>query len=180
MSTIVGKIIIRVQAEHPEMAADTIARGLALISGAILLFIGLIRFGFIVEFIPLVAIASFMTGAALNIGSGQVAGLMGIKGVNTREATYKVIINTLKGLPRTQLDAAMGLSALFALYFIRFFCSFMGRRNPKNQKLWFFISTLRMAVIMILYIIISWAVNRHVHKAANAKFKILGTVPSGE
>ncbi|KAL1866368.1 hypothetical protein VTK73DRAFT_4746 [Phialemonium thermophilum] len=179
MSTIVGKVIIRVQEERPDLAADAIARGLALICGAVLLFIGLIRFGFIVEFIPLTAIASFMTGAALNIASGQVPNLMGIKGVNTRAATYKVIIDTLKGLPTTRLDAAMGLTALFALYFIRWFCGFMARRHPKNQKLWFFISTLRMAVIMILYILVSWLANRHVKKASNAKFKILGTVPSG-
>lgn len=180
MSTIVGKIVVRVQAEHPEMAADAIARSLALISGAILLFIGLIRAGFIVEFIPLVAISSFMTGAALNIAAGQVPGMMGIKGVNTRDSTYLVIINTLKGLPKTKLDAAMGLSALFTLYFIRWFCSFMGSRQPKRQKMWFFISTLRMAFIMILYILISWLANRHVTDASKAKFKILGSVPSGK
>lgn len=180
MSTIVGKIIIRVQEDHPEIAADAIARSLALVSGSILLFIGLIRAGFIVEFIPLVAIAAFMTGASLNIAAGQVPGMMGIKGVNTRDPTYLVIINTLKGLPRTKLDAAMGLSALFALYFIRWFCGFMASRNPKKQKMWFFVSTLRMAFIMILYILISWLANRHVSDASEAKFKILGPVPSGE
>lgn len=180
MSTIVGNIIIRVQAEHPEMSADNIARALALLSGCILLFLGLIRAGFLVEFIPLIAIASFMTGAALSIGVGQVPTMMGITGVNNRDPTYLVIINTLKGLPRTKLDAAMGLSALFLLYFIRWFCAFMGRKQPAKQKMWFFISTLRMAFTMILYILISWGANRHVTKASNAKFKILGTVPSGK
>ena len=54
MSTIVGNIIVKVTAEHPDLDPAQIARSLALISGAILLFIGLIRAGFIVEFIPLV------------------------------------------------------------------------------------------------------------------------------
>jgi sodium-independent sulfate anion transporter 11 len=179
MSTIVGNVVIRVQAEHPEISADNIARALALISGCVLLFLGLIRAGFLVEFIPLIAIASFMTGAALSIGVGQVPTMMGITGVNTRDPTYLVIINTLKGLPRTKLDAAMGLSALFLLYFIRYFCNFMGRKQPQKEKMWFFISTLRMAFVMILYILISWGANRYVDKASNAKFKILGTVPSG-
>ncbi|KAK4235230.1 hypothetical protein C8A03DRAFT_18005 [Achaetomium macrosporum] len=179
MSTIVGNIVINVQKTHPDLAAETIARSLAFISGVVLLFLGLIRVGFIVEFIPLVAIGAFMTGSAISIAAGQVPGLMGISGVNTREATYLVIINTLKGLPRTKLDAAMGLTALFGLYFIRWFCGYMGRKYPKRAKTWFFLSTLRMAFVVILYILVSWLVNRHVSKASNAKFKILGTVPSG-
>ncbi|KAK4163215.1 hypothetical protein QBC43DRAFT_68317 [Cladorrhinum sp. PSN259] len=179
MSTIVGTIIIDVQKDHPDLAAEVIARALALISGAILLFIGLIRFGFIVEFIPLPAIGAFMTGSAISIASGQVSTLLGIPNIKTRESTYKVIINTLKALPNAHLDAAMGMTALFGLYFIRWFCNFMGKRFPSRQKTWFFISTLRMAFIVILYILVSWLVNRHVKKASNAKFKILGTVPSG-
>jgi sodium-independent sulfate anion transporter 11 len=91
MSTIVGNIVIKVQAEHPEFSAESIARALAVIAGAVLLFIGLIRAGWIVEFIPLVAITSFMTGAALSIGIGQVPALMGISGINTRGATYRVM-----------------------------------------------------------------------------------------
>jgi solute carrier family 26 (sodium-independent sulfate anion transporter), member 11 len=181
MSTIVGNIVIRVQAEHPgKYEADEIARGLAVIAGAILLFIGLVRWGFIVELIPLVAIAAFMTGAAINIGCGQVPALLGISGINTRAETYNVIITTLQGLPRAKLDAAMGLTALFLLYFIRWFCSFMTTRQPRNRKFWFFVSTLRMAFVILLYTLISWLANRNISSASKAKFKILGTVPSGE
>lgn len=180
MSTIVGNIVIKVQEEHPEMAAPAIASALAVIAGAVLLFIGLIRAGWIVEFIPLVAITSFMTGAAISIGAGQVPGMMGIAGVNTRGATYKVIIDTLKGLPKTKLDAAIGLSALTMLYGIRAFCNFMTKKQPNKKKVWFFISTLRMAFIILLYILISYLVNRHVTDPKKAKFKILGKVPRGK
>ncbi|KAF2259564.1 sulfate permease-like protein [Lojkania enalia] len=179
MSTIVGNIVIKVQTDHPEYSAPSIASCLSVIAGAVLLFIGLIRAGWIVEFIPLVAITSFMTGAALSIGVGQVPALMGISGVNTRGATYLVIINTLKGLPRTKLDAAMGLSALTLLYAIRIFCSIMTKMQPYRKKLWFFISTLRMAFVILLYILISWLVNRHIKDAKAAKFRILGKVPRG-
>lgn len=179
MSTIVGNVVIKVQKTNPDLSADTIARSLALVSGIIILFLGLIRAGFIVEFIPLVAIGAFMTGSAISIAVGQVPGLLGISGIQTREATYLVIINTLKALPRAKLDAAMGMTALFGLYFIRWFCNFMGRKYPRRQKTWFFISTLRMAFIVILYILISWLANRGISDASKAKFKILGTVPSG-
>ena len=152
MSTIVGNIVISVRAEHPELEPEAIARSLALISGCVLLFFGIIRFGWIVEFIPLVAIGAFMTGSAISIASGQVPTLLGISGVNTRAETYLVIINTLKGLPRCKLDAAMGLTALFGLYFFRWICAYMGNKYPNKRKMWFFISTLRMAFIVILFV----------------------------
>ncbi|KAH9905743.1 sulfate permease 2 [Xylariomycetidae sp. FL2044] len=179
MSTLVGRIVNRVTTEHPELPPEMIARGLSVIAGAVLLFIGLARLGWIVEFIPLVAICSFMTGAAINILVGQVPKLMGIKGVNTREATYKVIIDTLKGLPKTKIDAAMGLTALFMLYALRWFCEFMAKRQPAKKKMWFFVGTLRLAFVILLYTLISWLANRNVTDAKKAKFEILRTVPSG-
>jgi sodium-independent sulfate anion transporter 11 len=179
MSTIVGNIVNKVQDEYPDVPAEEIARALALLAGAILLFIGLTRLGFIVELIPLVAITSFMTGAAISIAAGQVPGMMGIKAVNTRESTYLVIINTLKHLPDTSLDAAMGLTALVMLYLIRIFCSLMSKRYPNQSKTWFFISTLRMVFVILLYTLISWLANRGIKSSKEAKFSILGTVPSG-
>lgn len=140
MSTIVGNIVTKIQEKDPGIDAVDIARALSVIAGSVLLFLGLTRLGRIVELIPLVAITSFMTGAAISIGAGQVPAMMGISGVNTRGATYRVIIDTLKGLGRTKLDAAMGLSALVMLYSIRFVCNFMSRKQPSKQKLWFFVS----------------------------------------
>ncbi|ORY61786.1 sulfate permease 2 [Pseudomassariella vexata] len=180
MSTLVGNIVGRLTNEHPEFAPEMIARALSVISGALLLFIGLTRLGWIVEFIPLVGITSFMTGAAINIAAGQVPALLGISGLNTRESTYRVIINTLKHLPNAKIDAAMGLTALFLLYFIRWFCEFMSRRQPNRKKMWFFIATLRMAFVILLYILISWLVNRNANwDTKKTRFKVLGPVPSG-
>jgi solute carrier family 26 (sodium-independent sulfate anion transporter), member 11 len=179
MSQLVGNIVIRVQDTHPQFDGPTIARGLAVIAGVVLLFIGLVRLGWIVEFIPLVAITSFMTGAAISIAAGQVPNLLGISGVNTRGAAYETIIDTLKALPKAKgLDAVMGMTALFLLYLIRWFCSFMSDRQPARRKLWFFISTLRMAFVILLYILVSFLVNRGVGDSKNAKFRILGKVVS--
>lgn len=178
MSTIVGNVVRRIQAEDPDIEAEEIARALAVIAGSILLFIGLTRLGFIVEFIPLAAITSFMTGAAISIAAGQVKTMMGIT-ADTDGATYMVIINTLKGLPTTTLDAAMGLSALVMLYLIRISCNVMTKRFPRQQKTWFFISTLRMVFVILLYTMVSWLANRGIDDADDAKFKILGHVPSG-
>jgi sodium-independent sulfate anion transporter 11 len=118
-----------------------------------------------------------MTGLALNIAVGQVPTLMGIAGFNTRAATYLVVIDTLKGLPRTTLDAAIGFTSLTLLYLIRSGCKYAAKKFPSRQKAIFFVATLRTAFVILLYVLISYLVNRH-HRS-KPKFKILGTVPRG-
>jgi sodium-independent sulfate anion transporter 11 len=177
LSLLVGNVITRVRTKHKEFTAPEIAQALAIIAGAIVTFIGLTRLGWIVEFISLSAIAAFMTGSAINIAAGQVPALMGISGFDTRAATYKVIINTLKGLPRTNLNAAIGLTALTMLYLIRIACSTAAKKQPQRAKLYFFISTLRTSFVMLLYILISYLMNRH-HRT-KPRIAILGTVPRG-
>jgi hypothetical protein len=51
---------------------------------------------------------------------------------STRAATFHVFINTLKGLGRTQKDAAFGLFGLFTLYAIRMTCDHLARRYPRR------------------------------------------------
>ena len=179
MSTIVGNVVIKVQDTHPDVEGHVIASALAVICGAIITFIGLIRAGWIVNFIPLTAISAFMTGSAISICAGQVPNLMGIssKLFNTRGSTYMVIINTLKHLGDSKIDAAMGLSALTLLYIIRFGCQYAAKKFPQRAKLFFFMATLRTVFVILLFTMISWLVNRN-HRDDHV-FKILGTVPRG-
>ncbi|KAK0388873.1 hypothetical protein NLU13_5116 [Sarocladium strictum] len=180
MSQVTGNIVAKVAESNPEIPGHVVASCLAFITGAIILFLGLVRLGWIVEFIPLPSICAFMTGSAINIAAGQVSKLMGIHGVKTREAPYKVIINTLKGLPRTSLDAALGLTALFMLYGIRSLCSYMAKKQPHRQKLYFFLSTLRTAFVILLYTGISAGINLpHRSKGEGYPIGILKKVPSG-
>ncbi|KAH8676738.1 putative sulfate permease 2 [Tricladium varicosporioides] len=177
MSTLVGQIVAKAAKTHKKIPGHVIASALAVIAGCIIIFIGLIRCGWIVDLIPLVSISAFMTGSAINIAVGQVPTMMGITGFSTRDATYKVFINTLKGLPRTKLDAAMGLTALAMLYLIRSACKFLAKKFPQRSKLIFFISTLRTAFVILLYTLISYLVNRN-HRS-KPLFKILQKVPRG-
>lgn len=81
MSLTVSQIIKSVDDSHPgEWAPQTIATAISFICGFIVLGIGLLRVGWIVEFIPAPAVSGFMTGSAINIVAGQVPGLMGIGG----------------------------------------------------------------------------------------------------
>ena len=81
MSVTVAQIIQAVDSDHPgEWTGPQIATVLAFLAGFIVLGLGLLRLGWLVEFIPLPAVSGFMTGSALNIAVGQVPGLMGITG----------------------------------------------------------------------------------------------------
>lgn len=116
---------------------------------------------------------------------------------STRAATFHVIINTLKGLPRTTLDAAWGLPGLAALYLIRIACTQLSKRFPRRStyylwsfcenaqipvvgRLLFFISVARNAFVIIVLTIAAWLYCRH-HKSKSGKYpiKILQTVPRG-
>ena len=184
MSTLVGEILEEVTPKFPELEAYQIAGSLAIITGAIVTFMGLIRVGWIVDFIPLPAIAAFMTGSSINIIAGQVPSLLGNKreGFSTSGATYEVIINTLKYLKWTDLNAAMGLTSLFLLYAIREGLNFCAKRWPKQKKIWFFANTLRTVFVILLYTLISWLVNMH-HRGVDGqpkpKFSLIGSVPRG-
>ncbi|RDW95213.1 sulfate permease [Coleophoma crateriformis] len=186
MSTITGNIVLKAATTNPDIPGHVIASALAIVAGGIITGLGLLRLGFIVDLIPLPSIAAFMTGSAISIAAGQVPSLMGIPTksskttpvfVNTREATYLVIINTLKHLGLSKLDAAMGLTALAILYIIRTVFNYAARKAPQHRKFIFFLNTLRTAFVILLYTMISWLVNRHHRKSP--KFNILGSVPRG-
>lgn len=120
-----------------------------------------------------------MTGSAFTIASSQLPALLGLsKLVNNRDAAYKVVINTLKNLPHTTLDAAFGITALFGLYFIRWFFDYCGRRWPKHRKAFFFANVTRNGVVVIIVTIASYLLTRH-QKFPKTSIKILGTVPRG-
>ncbi|RAL66898.1 hypothetical protein DID88_007680 [Monilinia fructigena] len=100
-----------------------------------------------------------------------------VPGFNAKGPTYLVVINTLKGLPRTKLDAAIGLTALFLLYALRYACNYGAKKFPNHKRAFFFAATLRTVFVILLYTLVSWLVNMHHRK--KPLFKILGKVPRG-
>jgi sodium-independent sulfate anion transporter 11 len=79
MSLEVSKVIAYVQAQPggAVYAAPVIATALAFITGFIVLALGLLRLGWLVEFVPAPAISGFMTGSAISIAAGQMPSLLG-------------------------------------------------------------------------------------------------------
>lgn len=186
MSLEVGTIVRSVQAKHGELySAPEIATCVAVICGFIVLGIGLLRIGWIIEFIPQPAVSGFMTGSAINIASGQVPALLGVQKLfNTKEATYKVIINTLKHLPQANLNAAFGVSALALLYIIKWSLQYIQKRYPRYARAAFFAQALRHALVIIVFTIIAWRISIHhvgppPYQVKKAPISLVGTVPAG-
>ncbi|KAJ2903446.1 hypothetical protein MKZ38_009931 [Zalerion maritima] len=185
-SLLVGSVVTSVQEKiaNGELAGEyenqDIARTLSLIAGCILIFLGLFRLGWIIEFIPYVPISAFVTAASITIMSTQAPVMLGIRGINTRESPYTVIINTLKNLPNTSMDAAIGITCLVMLFAIRDFCTYMEKRNPHQKRLWVTISSLRQTFAMILFTIIAYLVHKDYPKDEDYhKFRLVGTISKG-
>lgn len=183
MSTIVGNIVLAAEKSDPDVPGHVVASALAIVVGAIVAFIGFARLGWIVDFISLASISAFICGSAINILVGQIPTMMGITGFSTRAPTEQVFVNVLKHLGRSDLNAAMGVTALAMLYIIRFIFNYLAKRYPEKRKTFFFCNTLRVVFVILLYTMISWLVCRDIpgiHKKSKlAPFKILGTVPRG-
>lgn len=179
MSTVVGSIVVDIQNVNPNIPGPEIAMSIAVICGSIVTFMGLARMGFVVDFIPLPSITSFMTGSAISICAGQVKSLLGeTADFSTRGPAYQIIIDSLRNLPSSQgYDAAMGISALVTLYAIRTTCNYCSRRYPRRAKLFFFIGALRTAFVILLFTMISALVN--LHRRDNPAFDIVGHIPRG-
>lgn len=79
MSLEVSKVIAHVQSQPGGdiYSAPVIATALAFITGFIVLALGLLRLGWLVEFVPAPAISGFMTGSAISIAAGQMPSLLG-------------------------------------------------------------------------------------------------------
>ncbi|KAK0657499.1 sulfate transporter family-domain-containing protein [Cercophora newfieldiana] len=178
LSQLTGGVVADMKTALPDVPGHVIASALALLAGAIVLLVGAIRCGWIVDIIPLTALSAFMTGSALTIIVGQIPVMIGITGFSTRDPPYLLLIHTLQGLSRTTLDAAMGLSALAMLYLIRAGCSLAAQRWASRQRIFFFLSTLRVVFVILLYTLISFLVNRGLPEE-DVKFNIVLDVPRG-
>lgn len=141
--------------------------------------VGFLRLGWIIDIIPYIPISAFVTSASITVMSTQFPVMMGITGINTRDSPYRVIIETLKGLPRTQLDAAVGISSLVLLTVIRNVCAKLEVRQPARKRFWAMVSSLRLTFAMLLYTLIAWLVHRTLPKDVR-KFRLVGHIDSGE
>ncbi|UJR07188.1 hypothetical protein I4U23_011476 [Adineta vaga] len=178
MSILTGSIIDDIHKAYPQYELHVIASSLAFIVGCVVFVLGAFRLGFIIDFIPLPALSAFTTGSALNIAMGQIPTLMGNdKSFDTHQSTFLIFINFWKNIKSCNINAVLGLTALVLLYSIRFLCSYGIRHYPRRKKIFFYINTLRAVLVILIYILISWLINRH--DPSHPRTSLLGDIPRG-
>ncbi|KAL8290046.1 hypothetical protein RQP46_002985 [Phenoliferia psychrophenolica] len=172
----VSKVIADVQASGgSQYSGPVIATSLALSCGIVLLLVGLLRLGRLIEFLPGPAIAAFSTGNEVSPALPHFRDLL-----STRAPTYEVIINSLKLLPSTNLNAAFGIPALAFLYFTRNALRRLEARtrNPIVKRFAFFAGNARVAFTLI---ILTLAAFLHIRDQTPKSYDIsvLGKIPAG-
>ena len=100
----------------PDFLGATIA--LAMVSGLMLVVMGVLRLGFLANFLSHPVISGFITAAAIQIAAGQCAPLLGIRahGENLMDVLISLVPNLVKTNPYT---AAIGLASLAFLFWVR-------------------------------------------------------------
>lgn len=174
MALTTGQVLGRVNSGGSTATNVAIATVLAMLSGIVMLGVGLLRLGFILDFIPNPVIAGFTTGGAITVVITQIPAFFGIKGVDTRADTYQVFINIFKNLPSANwVDSLFGLVSAGLLLAIKL----SARRYGKKSLFMWYMGVSRFALVVLLSILVSWLVNRtHPDTPSNA---ILKTVPTG-
>lgn len=177
MSLLIGQTVTSLTS-NPTFAftGPEIASALALFGGVIATFIGLVRLGIVVDFIPNPAIAGFMTGSAITISIGQWPNLFGIKTVNTQDSAYLIFGHFFQQLPQTKVDVAFGLIGLLWLYGVRYGTNYLTRRYPKYERPLFFLNIMRNGILVIFGTLIAYLIN--IGKSTSP-ISILKTVPAG-
>ncbi|KAE9964397.1 hypothetical protein EG328_010485 [Venturia inaequalis] len=178
LSMVTGAVLTKAQENLPkEYERYVIASTLALLSGCLVTLVGLLRLGWLVDFISLPAVSGFITGSGITISLGQIPTMLGMTGVASGEAAYLIFIHIFTNMHTVKLDAVTGISALVGLYAIKFTCEWASKKWPARSKLFFFMSCLRTVFILLLFTLISFIVN---HKdRQKPKFSLIGYVPSG-
>ncbi|KAI9496122.1 sulfate transporter family-domain-containing protein [Zychaea mexicana] len=177
MSLLLGQTIIRgTTAEGSTVTGPEIAVTFSVLAGAVILFIGLVRLGILVDFIPAPVIAGFMTGSAITITFSQLKSLTGIESIHTQDPAYLTLGNFFKNIPEIKLDVAFGVGGLIWLYGVSYGCSYLSRKYPRYSTHLFMFSIMRNGILVIVGTLISFLINIGKNQSP---IDILKEVPAG-
>ncbi|KAJ3111723.1 hypothetical protein HK098_008343, partial [Nowakowskiella sp. JEL0407] len=152
----------------------TFAITLAFFTGVYQLIIGLLRIGFLANYIPSTVIQGFTTGAAITIVIQQVPSLLGISGIETnKQPIYLAFRDILINLNKIKVDAALGLTALVVLIAFKVLKAQLGKRF----RFLYWLGLASNGIVLVVYLLISFAIVKSNND--KAPFAIVGTIPPG-
>ncbi|BCS25558.1 uncharacterized protein APUU_50269S [Aspergillus puulaauensis] len=153
MGLLTGQIVTDLVAEGYD--AGAIASAAAFWVGVYSLILGLLRLGFLLDFIPLPVLSGYVSGAAITIVLQQLKGLFG-EG-KSADDTAGVIRVFFQRLPNTNWRAFLiGLSGIILLLGLQY----VGHKWGKSHRSFWYLSIARNALALIIFTLISWGVNK--------------------
>lgn len=147
---------------------------LALLSGAMLLGFGLLRFGFLAHFLSHPVISGFITGSAVLIAVGQLKHLLGVQAQG--ENVFHTFLALAQALPGTNLTVlALGGGSLLFLWLARKFLAKLLVGVGLSAKVADMAAKLApmLAVMVSTAVVAAWGLDR------SHGVPVVGAVPQG-
>lgn len=185
VSTLVGSILSKadLNAFAAPISLPDLAASMCFVSGIVVMLMGFLKLGWLVEFIPIPATTAFVTGSAIDISARQLPSLLGITLSTTEERrpTYGVLVSVAQAVlsgDAFNADTVVGIFALAQLYGMKMGFAYLSQRWEKGRTLCFFLATLRAVVTLLVWTSTSYLLNRTA-KPGDEWMNVLGAVPSG-
>jgi SulP family sulfate permease len=155
----------------PEYLGAAIA--LALVSGLMLVAMGLLRLGFLANFLSHPVVSGFITASGLQIAAGQLAPVLGIQveGETFVEIVKPLVRNLGETVPAT---AAIGLASLAFLFWARSGLKPLLLRAGLGEKTAGTLAKIGPAVALVASTLAVWGLGLDQHGV-----KVVGDVPKG-
>jgi sulfate permease, SulP family len=157
----------------PEYLA--LAVTLAFLVGAIEIIMGILRLGFLVNFLSRSVTSGFISGAAVIIGFSQVKHLLGLK-IPATESFGELVTLIVRNLSQTNwLTLALGIASVGILaYFNRPLVKQLKQRGWSDRRI-LPVSKSAPLVVVILGTLLVWGL--HLDRVAG--IKVVGNIPAG-
>ncbi|RKP07373.1 sulfate transporter family-domain-containing protein, partial [Thamnocephalis sphaerospora] len=156
--------------------AAAVGSTLSFFAGLLVLILGLLRLGMVLDFVSNPAMIGVITGAGLTVFASQLPSVIGVPNINNRNSPYRVIYDTLAALPTISWpDLVVGLTTVGCLIVFKYLGQRYGKRSPIVKSL----SLARMPITFFLFTLMSFIVSRFEPYAKAHPFSIVRNVPSG-
>ncbi|MCE8019127.1 sulfate permease [Halomonas sp. MCCC 1A11036] len=146
---------------------------LSLLSGLILLLMGLLRMGFVANFLSHPVIAGFLTASGILIAASQVGYLVGV-GLDARDLLPR-LMQLVRRLPDAHLETlAIGIGSLLFLLLLRQYGRPTLRRIGLSQPLADLLTRAGPVFAVVATTLVTWH-----YELAAAGVAVIGDIPQG-
>ncbi|EQL02367.1 sulfate permease [Ophiocordyceps sinensis CO18] len=164
LALLTAEAVAELQKEGYEAAQ--ISAAMAFLVGLLALVVGLLKLGFLLDFVSGPVLTGWISAVALIIGLGQVGSLVGLE---TGSGTARIVRDVLGHLNQIQpLTLAVGFTSIAALYALEL----TGKRWGKKSAVLKFVCPSRAVLVLAVATLVSYLVNRGFRGSDEYKWEV--------